>query len=496
MVALRDRRDLGAALDQLAGALESLDPGPALPALTTECDRLTRTIRHYLIPRVDDPSTPLTVVFAGPTGSGKSTLINSVTGSDVSRADVVRPTTRVPVVVASHDNQPYCDTLGGIDCDVVVRDASIVERMALVDTPDVDSTSTAHRVLAEALIDNADIVVFVTSALRYADDVPWQVLRRAVARGTNVIHVLNRVSSATAGASVDFRSRLRKAGMDDDVVTVPEHHVGAGAQSIPSIAVKSLRNRLMDLASSRERQDDDTVDSVLTAVVGQVSALAASVTHETDERESLEADLSLRLSARVSQLSLAGSGAGLFDDPPTTDRERQVQKWKKSNRGGNETQDWDIDTVVARVETLVERDLRAWLAAERSDIATDEIAPELSVDALRPVIHSAIRGWAEFVRRMTEDRDPRERRLDTAVLLDAALGDERSTRATDVMYGDQAPVLVERARRELASRLEVIYEQAALQVADSIRPGQDVLSDSQLRAALGAVTSALAPVHA
>ena len=43
--------------------------------------------------------------------------------------------------------------------------------------------------MAETMIDNADIVVYVSSALRYADLVPWEVLRRAHSRGVPVIQV-------------------------------------------------------------------------------------------------------------------------------------------------------------------------------------------------------------------------------------------------------------------------------------------------------------------
>jgi len=46
--------------------------------------RLIRIIRSYLIPRLTNPEAPLCVVFAGPTGSGKSTLINSLSGLKVS----------------------------------------------------------------------------------------------------------------------------------------------------------------------------------------------------------------------------------------------------------------------------------------------------------------------------------------------------------------------------------------------------------------------------
>ena len=102
-------------------------------------------------------------------------------------------------------------------------------------------------------VDNADVIVFVTSALRYADEVPWQVLRRAISRGTPVIHVLNRVGSSSSGAVIDFKSRLAAAGLEPDPVTVPEHHLSAGAQRVPSLAVRALQRRLGEVVTDKHR---------------------------------------------------------------------------------------------------------------------------------------------------------------------------------------------------------------------------------------------------
>ncbi|HZD22448.1 MAG TPA: GTPase, partial [Acidimicrobiia bacterium] len=103
MFAVRELSGIADDLNRLAHALGDLSMGQHLSSQGLERDRLVRTIQHYLIPRAIDPTTPLTVVFAGPTGAGKSTLINSLTGLNVSVAGPLRPTTTNPLVLASAD---------------------------------------------------------------------------------------------------------------------------------------------------------------------------------------------------------------------------------------------------------------------------------------------------------------------------------------------------------------------------------------------------------
>ena len=60
------------------------------------------------------------------------------------------------------------------------------ETVALLDAPDIDSVVDANRAIAAQLLDAADLWLFVTTAVRYADAVPWEFLRRAVARGVGI----------------------------------------------------------------------------------------------------------------------------------------------------------------------------------------------------------------------------------------------------------------------------------------------------------------------
>ncbi|MHB1490067.1 MAG: GTPase, partial [Cellulomonas sp.] len=58
--------------------------------------RLLDQLQDHLLPRLRELSAPAIVVVAGSTGAGKSTLVNSLLGTEVSQAGVLRPTTRRP----------------------------------------------------------------------------------------------------------------------------------------------------------------------------------------------------------------------------------------------------------------------------------------------------------------------------------------------------------------------------------------------------------------
>ncbi len=258
-------------LEALASRLDhlALPEGEPGELAVRQRDQAVRTIRSYVIPRLQDPATPLTVVFAGPTGAGKSTMLNSVAGAELTATGPLRPTTRSPVVFASADRADSYLSIGGVACEVVRGRLPILAQMTLVDTPDIDSTSVEHRWMAEALIDNADLVVFVSSALRYADRVPWEVLRRARSRGAPVICVLNRIRPDSDGSFNDYRSLLRAEGLGGEILAIGEHHLADGAYAVPSGSVRDLRKKLVSQVEAHRSAASETLQQVLSATCSQ-----------------------------------------------------------------------------------------------------------------------------------------------------------------------------------------------------------------------------------
>ena len=80
---------------------------PGRPSAETARRRLLAQLDDYVLPRLRSLDAPLLAVVGGSTGAGKSTLVNSVVGAQVSRAGVLRPTTTSPVLVHHPDDAAW-----------------------------------------------------------------------------------------------------------------------------------------------------------------------------------------------------------------------------------------------------------------------------------------------------------------------------------------------------------------------------------------------------
>lgn len=156
---------------------------------------------HHLIPRVREEASPAIVVVAGSTGAGKSTVVNALLGEQLTPSGVLRPTTMVPHVF-HHPLDGEVLTSVAENAHVVATD-TVPRGLAIVDSPDLDSVRGENRHIAEQLLEAADLWIFVTTAARYGDAVPWEALRRGTERGASVAIVLNRVT-------VDVAAQVRR----------------------------------------------------------------------------------------------------------------------------------------------------------------------------------------------------------------------------------------------------------------------------------------------
>src|SRR5918995_156155 len=188
-------------------------------------DDLVAQVEDYVLPRLRRLDAPALIVVGGSTGAGKSTLVNSLVGSVVSPAGVLRPTTRAPVLACNPQDVPAFEgdrvlpglarVTGGAGAAgtlQLVSTNSLPSGLALLDSPDIDSVLAENRALANQLLAAADGWLFVTTAARYADAVPWEFLRSARERGTALSIVLNRVpADADREVPTHLRRMLRGA---------------------------------------------------------------------------------------------------------------------------------------------------------------------------------------------------------------------------------------------------------------------------------------------
>jgi Dynamin family len=344
-------------------ALNSAAPARSMAAA------VVAQIDDYLVPRWRRLDAPLLAVVGGPTGAGKSTLVNSLVRAPVSRAGALRPTTRSPLVVCHPANAPWFAsnellpglirrTGAGADTQArlprpdagalpepppdpgtallvphdwsppparsrdraestevavlhLISAPELVPGLALLDAPDIDSVVESNRALAHEVFAAADLWIFVTTASRYADAVPWAVLAAALQRGTPVAVVLDRVPVPVLSSVVDhLTTMLRDNGLAEAPLFVlaesaldrhgllPEHSVAPLKRWIDAIARDQPRRaataRWTLLGAARSLRP--VLDRLVDAAEDQISTVAA-LARQVEDRyaaalDRLEASLS------------------------------------------------------------------------------------------------------------------------------------------------------------------------------------------------------------
>jgi len=129
------------------------------------------------------------VLLLGPTGAGKSFAPehDRRRGGEQSRPcyGPRQPTRFSTRAQSDTDRIVASGRLGAVAKDRLKLAAApaSADGVAVIDAPDIDSVERDNRELADLLVEACDLCVFVTTATRYADLVPWEVLRRVRDRG-------------------------------------------------------------------------------------------------------------------------------------------------------------------------------------------------------------------------------------------------------------------------------------------------------------------------
>ncbi|MGH3095898.1 MAG: dynamin family protein [Streptosporangiales bacterium] len=289
--------------DRLAESSFALDTPGAEPARRAG-RAIVQQIDDYVLPRLDRPDAPLLVVVGGPTGAGKSTLVNTLAGRMVTPAGVLRPTTRTPVLIcAGRDEQWFVDAhvLPGLGRSThavasndgllhIARCDTLPPGLAIVDAPDIDSVVRSNRELASRLLAAADLWLFVTTAERYADAAPWDFLRDARSRGAAVAVALDRVPAGSEQEATRHFARLLDAnGLGDAPFFVIDETPLQGGL-LPGEKAAPLRSWLVQLGSdpdARRRLVEQTLDGT----VAGLGARLAPLTREAGRQQKADATL-------------------------------------------------------------------------------------------------------------------------------------------------------------------------------------------------------------
>ncbi|MFW5416931.1 dynamin family protein [Nocardiopsis sp. CNT-189] len=298
-------------LENLRGRIRGVRFADGLPG-SAEGESARGDVLHqledFVLPRVRRPDTPLLIAVAGSTGAGKSTLVNSLVGEQVTTTGVRRPTTNSPVLACNpadvdwFSEASFLPTLprvrqqglampGKDGMLVLAASESMPEGVALLDTPDVDSAVAAHHEFAAKFLDAADLWVFVTTSRRYADARVWEFLQVARDRDTSLAVVLSRVPERGREQLLDhFSAMLQANGLGGATrFSIPETDQIAGGRFTANTA-DPIRSYLADVAGDLARRDRVTrrtfigvVDSFRT----RVPELARQVEVQVEVRQRL-----------------------------------------------------------------------------------------------------------------------------------------------------------------------------------------------------------------
>ncbi len=314
----------------------------------------------YILPRLRSLDAPLVAVVGGSTGAGKSTLVNSIVGTEVSRSGVIRPTTTSPVLVHSPDDEhwftgtrilpglarvtgrpPEEPQAGTVR---LVRSSDLPAGMALLDAPDIDSVVRGNRELAAQLLAAADMWLFVTTAARYADAVPWDLLRTAFERGTAVAIVLDRVPpEAIDEIRPHLVELLRDQGLvTTPVFTIPETTLTADG-TLPDSATTRLTAWLHALAGD-SRARSIVVNQTLHGAVASLGDRTAHLESASAEQAAARSDL-VRTAAAEFHTAEAGVRDGMSDG--TLLRGEVLARWQEFVGTGELFR--QVESTVARV---------------------------------------------------------------------------------------------------------------------------------------------------
>jgi predicted GTPase len=317
------------ALVRLRGALQAAElplDGPGVEEQRGTRTEMIDQLEDYVIPRVMTVEAPLLVVVGGSTGAGKSTLVNSLVGRRVTTPGLLRPTTRSPVLVHHPDDAAWfgqdrlLPDLRRVTHETNDQDAlqlvaadTVPAGLAILDAPDVDSVEERNRVLAAQLLAAADMWLFVTSAARYADQVPWEHLKSAAQRSAAVAVVLDRTAAdAVQTVSTHLARMLASRGLKDSPLFIVHEGPISDDGLLPARHVAEIRGWLASLAvdtSARDGVVRQTLEGTIRSITRRTHPVADAVNAQVAELAALRSEVATAYDGAGTALATA-SGDG------------------------------------------------------------------------------------------------------------------------------------------------------------------------------------------
>jgi GTP-binding protein EngB required for normal cell division len=224
------------------------------------------------------------VALAGATGSGKSSMFNALSGTNLAKVGVRRPTTS-HALACSWGDETAAELLDWLEIPrrhALERDpaaAAALDGLVLLDLPDHDSTELSHRMEVDRLVQLVDMLVWVVDPQKYADAALHDRYLKPLAQHAEVMMVVlnqaDRLSPAERDQCVRDLKRLLQAEGIAGVDVLPVSAVtGEGIEALRTKLAKAVAAK--KAAARRLAADVGVVTDRLSSASGTVQAAALS----------------------------------------------------------------------------------------------------------------------------------------------------------------------------------------------------------------------------
>ncbi|MBC7785047.1 MAG: GTPase domain-containing protein, partial [Burkholderiales bacterium] len=200
-----------------------------LAAAIYHCGRGAGTVEAAISEAGTRPSARLPIIgIIGGTGTGKSTIVNRLLGSELSATSFRRTFTAGPVLITRdalpggfaaliHMDADARPARGQSDRVTIIRsDEPILGELALVDTPDIDGELVEHHAVADRIFRWCDAIVFLVSPEKYQMPELQPYYRLAQRYVLPALYVMNKADSAAVVE--DYEQLLVRTGTPSPTV--------------------------------------------------------------------------------------------------------------------------------------------------------------------------------------------------------------------------------------------------------------------------------------
>lgn len=213
------------------------------------------------------------VALAGATGSGKSSAFNAITGRQLAKPGVTRPTTSEAMGAAWGSELPteLLDWLSVPRRNLIPDEESAFRNLVLLDLPDHDSTEKAHQMTVDRLVKLVDMMVWIVDPQKYADAALHDgYLKPLAAHADVMVVVLNQSDRLTpeqlSHAKADLRRLLDSEGLQKTPVYTMSARTGEGVGEVRQLLARAVADKAM--MTKRYAADVATAAHALSAELG------------------------------------------------------------------------------------------------------------------------------------------------------------------------------------------------------------------------------------